>query len=141
MMQMPNANARNLKNWALHRDNHLCVNCGLEAKCVHHIVPLSLGGFDVLGNLASLCLQCHGVIHDRDFVKQRNCLLRSIQKRKDRGEPLGGRPRSYTLDQADACCVMQHDGYSVREIAEHLKLSRSVVGRILAEATQIGLEA
>ena len=130
-MQMPNTSSRKLKHWALRRDDYLCVNCGLEAKCVHHIVPLSLGGFDVLGNLVSLCLPCHGVIHNRDFVKQRNCQLRSIQQRRERGESVGGRQLSYTQSQLDVCLSMRSKGLTVREIAAIVGLSKSVVGRIM----------
>ena len=42
----------------------VCVNCGeTEEIEYHHIVPLSLGGNDVLSNICPLCAKCHGKVH------------------------------------------------------------------------------
>lgn len=42
----------------------VCVNCGaIEEIEYHHIVPLSLGGNDVLSNICPLCATCHGKVH------------------------------------------------------------------------------
>lgn len=42
----------------------VCVNCGsAEDIEYHHIVPLSLGGNDVLSNICPLCHCCHTKIH------------------------------------------------------------------------------
>jgi 5-methylcytosine-specific restriction protein A len=48
----------------LERDAYLCVACRAKGRItdatdVDHIVPLSKGGTDDLGNLQSLCERCH----------------------------------------------------------------------------------
>ena len=47
------------------RDEYRCANCGAtnEELHVHHIVPLSRGGTNQLGNLKTLCKSCHARIH------------------------------------------------------------------------------
>ena len=47
------------------RDGYRCANCGAtnEELHVHHIVPLSRGGTNQLGNLKTLCKSCHARIH------------------------------------------------------------------------------
>lgn len=51
---------------ALRRDRMRCRACGIPAKpvlAVHHIIPISFGGRDVLGNLTTLCANCHRIVH------------------------------------------------------------------------------
>ena len=53
-----------LRAQALSRDGYRCGNCGATSKLhVHHIVPLSRGGTNVLGNLRTLCDSCHKLLH------------------------------------------------------------------------------
>ena len=41
-----------------------CVNCGIEKNIIfHHIVPLALGGKDILSNIVPLCDNCHFLLH------------------------------------------------------------------------------
>lgn len=41
-----------------------CANCAEETDLqIHHIVPLSLGGRNILTNLARLCTECHAKAH------------------------------------------------------------------------------
>ena len=49
------------------RDGYRCKNCGTSGVelHVHHIVPLSKGGTNSDGNLATLCNECHKKIHPR----------------------------------------------------------------------------
>jgi 5-methylcytosine-specific restriction endonuclease McrA len=58
------------ENWSqvrqevLARDEYKCGNCGSTKNLdVHHIVPLSCGGSNELGNLKTLCRHCHSLIH------------------------------------------------------------------------------
>jgi len=50
---------------ALVRDDFKCVGCGDESLelHVHHIIPVSKGGSDLLDNLKSLCIKCHRETH------------------------------------------------------------------------------
>jgi 5-methylcytosine-specific restriction endonuclease McrA len=47
-----------------HFKDACCVSCGLPAESLHHIVPRSQGGSDIVENLAPLCGDgtrgCHG---------------------------------------------------------------------------------
>jgi len=51
---------------ALRRDGKRCQACGTSARpvlAVHHIIPVTLGGRDVLRNLITLCANCHRIVH------------------------------------------------------------------------------
>ena len=42
------------------RDNHKCLKCGAEdGLSIDHIVPVSKGGPNTLGNLQTLCMPCN----------------------------------------------------------------------------------
>lgn len=42
----------------------VCCNCGsTEDIQYHHIVPLALGGRDIISNMCCLCYDCHQLIH------------------------------------------------------------------------------
>jgi 5-methylcytosine-specific restriction endonuclease McrA len=54
----------------LKRDNHTCRMCDWD-RCleVHHVVPVSKGGRDVIANLITLCPN-HHALADRGFILQ-----------------------------------------------------------------------
>jgi hypothetical protein len=57
-------NWNEIRQEVLARDGYRCGNCGSTSKLhVHHIVPLSLGGSNELGNLRTLCKICHVKLH------------------------------------------------------------------------------
>lgn len=69
-----------------------CANCGERATTMHHIVPLSVGGRDVLSNMIPLCEECHGMVHDYDGKKRLNFsnMIREGQKKaRERGVKIG----------------------------------------------------
>lgn len=114
---------------ALERDDHACVNCGAPASDVHHIVPRSRGGLDVLGNLASLCLTCHGLVHGATMAR-----LSSEARQRARSEGVvWGRKKSYTAEQADQVRLLLGRGVSQRAAARMLGLSATTVRRALAD--------
>ena len=43
----------------------VCINCLSNDKPIqyHHVVPISLGGQDILSNIVPLCEDCHNLIH------------------------------------------------------------------------------
>ena len=50
---------------AIRRDK-ACVACGIAARAVlagHHVIPVELGGRDVLSNILTLCANCHRSVH------------------------------------------------------------------------------
>jgi hypothetical protein len=49
-----------IRRKALERDGYRCANCGAASGLeVHHIVPKGRGGSNQLGNLKTLCEDCH----------------------------------------------------------------------------------
>lgn len=79
-----------------------CCNCGsAEELEYHHIVPISLGGYDTNSNIACLCYSCHEKIH---FGKSINGLHSTIIKQglevarakgKKLGRPATGVPKEF----------------------------------------------
>lgn len=69
-----------------------CCNCGAKEDLqYHHIVPLSMGGNDIVSNICCLCYSCHSLIH---FGKKKNinhseATKMGLQKAKERGIKLG----------------------------------------------------
>jgi endogenous inhibitor of DNA gyrase (YacG/DUF329 family) len=64
------ASWRRLKK-AIKRDLGICLQCGKQAECVHHIIPLrdftSTKKSDVLSNLISLCKKCHQETYSNEY--------------------------------------------------------------------------
>lgn len=49
---------------AKERDGYHCQVCGTTlALRVHHIIPLVVGGLDILSNTITYCLWCHNIEH------------------------------------------------------------------------------
>lgn len=66
-----------------------CFECGsTEHIHHHHVVPKSLGG----KRTTPLCEVCHGLVHGRDFMKQRRLSLEGIAKAKAAGLYKGRKP-------------------------------------------------
>lgn len=54
----------------LERDNFRCVICGSAEKenlTIHHLIPKSAGGSDVLSNLITICVACHTTKYHMDL--------------------------------------------------------------------------
>ena len=76
----------NAREHALDRDNYTCQCCG-KTNCrleVHHIIFRSNGGSNTLGNLVTLCEDCHKAIHSGKKVlklrgRHRGTLRHAIQ--------------------------------------------------------------
>lgn len=66
---------REAREYALKRDNYLCVKCGAPAEEVHHkehITALNIGNVKITlnpDNLESLCKPCHFAEHKEDKIK------------------------------------------------------------------------
>jgi Recombinase/HNH endonuclease len=78
-----------------------CANCGSTNDLqIHHIVPLSVGGNNVLTNLVRLCGECHDKAHGgRDILHNSQ---NGQKKRADRGEWAAGTlPYGYKLERGN----------------------------------------
>jgi hypothetical protein len=62
-----------LRQDVLARDGFCCRKCGTSIRPlqVDHIVPLSRGGTNNLGNLQTLCLRCHSFMHPHMAARYR----------------------------------------------------------------------
>lgn len=150
-----------LRNDCLDRDNHICLNCGATANQAHHIVPLSLGGNDILSNLASLCEGCHEMVHGTKLRNHSELTKAGIQRAKERGVAFGGwrghppgsmknhleklnkvkqeRVREEAQELASVLRDLQSQGMSQRAIADYLNSQglRNSYGRLF-HATKVG---
>ncbi|KAA0275386.1 MAG: HNH endonuclease [Acidobacteria bacterium] len=54
-----------LRAEALRRDGRRCVHCGAgdDGLEIHHVVPVSEGGANVLSNVVTICHACHRGAH------------------------------------------------------------------------------
>ena len=76
----------------------VCVNCGsTDDLNYHHIVPLSMGGQDVISNMVCLCGKCHDLIHydSRGKISHSKAAREGIKAAKARGVHFGKKPINY----------------------------------------------
>lgn len=69
-----------------------CCNCGKTTDLeYHHIIPLSLGGNDILSNYCCLCYGCHSLIHfgERKNISHSEATKRGIEKARLNGKQIG----------------------------------------------------
>ena len=59
-----------LRRQVLDRDGRRCQQCGGVGKFeIHHLIPLSKGGTNDLGNLTTLCRSCHINAHKKGLTE------------------------------------------------------------------------
>lgn len=91
-----------LKPFFAERLPNACQNCESDTDLhVHHIVPLALGGRNILSNLAVLCGVCHGKIHGIDIKKSHgNAVLAGRKRSAKVGKWSAGRlPYGFDIDR------------------------------------------
>lgn len=119
-----------IRNAARLRDRGLCCNCGQHGDHTHHIVPLSVGGQDVLSNVVTICSDCHGLVHGRNFGDHKQLTRAGQAKAREQGKTIGRRP-SITGPRAKLARRLHGEGQSLRKIARQLEASPSAVARLL----------
>ena len=123
-----------------------CFECGsVDSIEHHHVVPRVLGGTKTV----PLCVTCHGLVHDRDFVKSRRLQRIGIEKAKQKGVyKMSGNGRKHGEKESiqkfmskpknNDIAFLLRRGYSIRKVAE-LALSSTCtvqkVKRIMYENT------
>jgi len=71
---------------ALYRDDFTCRLCGAKENLhVHHIIPVSKGGGDNLGNLVTVCRECHSKVEGTKRF-QKSEYLEQMKKLKKKGK-------------------------------------------------------
>ena len=69
-----------------------CCNCGSEKDIqYHHIIPLSLGGNNILSNIVPLCYSCHSLLHfgEKKNINHSEATKAGLQRARERGVQLG----------------------------------------------------
>jgi hypothetical protein len=60
-----------LRKLIIKRDHQTCLRCDKRGRIrdltVHHVIPRSEGGLDVLSNLITLCAKCHDYVELNDL--------------------------------------------------------------------------
>jgi hypothetical protein len=65
------------------RDGEECKECGRNTRIhIHHVTPLSKGGTNKIGNLITLCEDCHSKKHNHQFFTEKNSGIDSELSRK-----------------------------------------------------------
>lgn len=94
-----------------------CFECNEPMEAMHHVVPKSKGGKKMI----PLCLKCHTIIHDRNFVKHRILLLEGVKKAKLLGKFKGRKlgtieSKDTILEKHNVIMNYLLNGKTVREI-------------------------
>ncbi len=114
----------------MNTEKRTCTTCGkldiaLEA---HNIVPRSLGGLDIPGNIVMICGECHGKIHNT----RRSLDLSSLIKRgQSKSNKRLGPPIKVTADVIDKARELREQGLPYSKIAGELGLSVGAVHKCL----------
>jgi hypothetical protein len=111
-----------------------CQNCEYtEDLSIHHVVPLVLGGNNVIGNLIRLCEKCHQNIHDKGIGNKR--LQREGVERAKKAGKYKGMPKKYTDNHEGlqkALILFRNrdkNRLTVAEIVERTGVSRPTIYR------------
>lgn len=105
-----------------------CINCGNEGQHLHHVVPKALGGNEG-SNLVPLCLVCHGLVHNKNFLKSKELQKKGIERAKKEGKYKGRKPTAMLKSQD--IVKMFLNGCSTKQIMDTLHVSRASVYRAL----------
>lgn len=113
-----------------------CINCNKPATDLHHVIPIALGGTNKDSNIVPLCAECHGKIHDKDFIKMRRLQREGIALAKERGAYKGRK-----AVEIDSRFIEEYNRYLAREInksqlAKILEVSRPTLDKLIKEYTE-----
>ena len=72
-----------------------CISCGRTDTTWHHVVPIEVGGADIMSNVVPVCNDCHIAIHAQKSLQERMACKRAKVGR------MGGRKRSVPENYKD----------------------------------------
>lgn len=78
----------------LENSKESCFDCEDKAVHAHHVVPRSLGGTKTV----FLCADCHGKVHNRNFIDSSALVKKGLERRKKKGFHHGTPPYGYDLE-------------------------------------------
>lgn len=115
-------------------DTKICFECGSSENIhQHHIIPKSLGGTKTI----PLCVECHGKVHQKDFVKFQNLAKLGRERYTANGGKLGRKSGSVESTETfmnkpitKEIITLLEQGYSVRKIAKILSISTKTIVKV-----------
>jgi hypothetical protein len=127
------------REFLIDRKGTQCINCKRECEAgviFHHIVPLSIGGNDILTNIVPLCTSCHGLIHhNKELPFSHSDLIKlGLKRAMAEGKHIGRRPTTY--DDIDKSFIPYFEGINDKKItvstaARELHVSRPTIYKYL----------
>lgn len=113
-----------------------CGNCGnKEDLTIHHIIPLSLGGNNVIGNMVRLCSACHGIVHGKKAVHHKRLQAEGIAISKVKGKYRGKKTKLVEggEEEVRAKAIIQAylAGTSIADIRKTYKVGTGTLYRLL----------
>ena len=109
-----------------------CCNCGINCEeniVYHHIVPISVGGNDIISNIIPICTECHSIIHFGEsygLKNQSELIKKGLERARAEGKTLGRRKTTYNdLPQNfEKYVKLVEKGMSIVEASKQLHISR-----------------
>ncbi len=119
----------------------ICCNCGLNCEdqiIYHHIVPIALGGNDVINNITPLCEKCHKLIHyataSNNSISHSELIKAGLEKAKQNGKVLGRKKMQYddlTNEIKQIIIKIKNNKISKVQAAKQLNISRPTLDKYI----------
>jgi hypothetical protein len=113
-----------------------CVACGHKGDDInhHHLMPKSYGGSDNATNLITLCRECHGLLHGKQWSNDYKKLQHDGYARaRSRGIHIGRPFKLNANQQAEAISRYEH-GETQMEISKAYGVHNATISRLCNRA-------
>ena len=129
------------RNTLIRKKGTICANCNVDVKTniiYHHIVPIAVGGRDIITNIVPLCENCHKLIHfGRKNTKpftQSDLIKAGIKRAKKENKHIG-RKKTVLEDLSDevlnVCDKILAETITVSAASRELSISRPTMYKYL----------
>lgn len=111
----------------------VCINCHKDCQDnieYHHVVPLCIGGNDIISNIVPLCKECHTAIHNTE--ESPLCIKNLVEAKKIIDENISiGRPKitknELPKSFIDFYPLIKNKKKNITQAAKELHLSRTTI--------------
>lgn len=114
----------------------ICFECSKPAQHLHHVVPRSCGGTKTL----PLCEQCHGLVHDKQFMSISALTSSAMQHMKAEGRFTGNAPYGWQAG-ADGHLVESEAEQRVLSMVSHYRAQGLSVRKIASTLAELGFRS
>lgn len=116
----------------------ICANCGLDCGqeiIFHHVIPLVIGGQDVITNIIPLCSTCHDLLHSvskDNTISHSELIKKGMQQAREQGVQIG-RPKLTQVPEWFITDVfpLYQQGITIMELSKKFFMSRTTIYRYL----------